>query len=53
MFSLQDPGGEVIPMVTSVTENDGKLYFGNLAYPFVGQLDVSKLELPTNPSNTQ
>eukprot|EP00192_Tetraselmis_astigmatica_P021863 CAMPEP_0117664066 /NCGR_PEP_ID=MMETSP0804-20121206/8989_1 /TAXON_ID=1074897 /ORGANISM="Tetraselmis astigmatica, Strain CCMP880" /LENGTH=290 /DNA_ID=CAMNT_0005471209 /DNA_START=837 /DNA_END=1709 /DNA_ORIENTATION=+ len=51
MYSLQDPGGEVIPMVTSVTEHNGKLYFGNLAYSFVGQLDMSKIELPgDNPS---
>ena len=40
MWSLQDPGGEVIPMVTSVTEHNGKLYMGNLAHSFVAELDM-------------
>lgn len=43
MFSLQDPGGKVIPMVTSVTQSGGKLYLGNLAYPFIGSFDMANL----------
>jgi len=41
LLSLQDPGGEVIPMVSAVTEHDGKLYLGNLAHSFVGVLDLA------------
>jgi hypothetical protein len=41
MWTLQDPGGEVIPVVTSVSEHEGKLYLGNLAHSFVGELDLA------------
>lgn len=41
LWTLQDPGGKVVPMVTSVTEHEGKLYMGNLAHSFVAELDLS------------
>ena len=44
MRTLQDPGGEVVPMVTPVTEHDGKLYMGNLAHSFVAELDLSVVD---------
>lgn len=36
--SFQDPGGEVIPQVTSAEEHDGWLYLGNLNLDFVARL---------------
>jgi len=36
--SLQDPGGEVVPQVTSVEEVGGMLYLGNLSRDFIGRL---------------
>lgn len=38
--SLQDPGGLVVPQVTSVEEVDGMLYLGNLDRDFIGRLPV-------------
>ncbi|MEM1207139.1 MAG: SMP-30/gluconolactonase/LRE family protein [Acidobacteriota bacterium] len=36
--TLQDPGGRVVPQVTSAEEVDGWLYLGNLDRSFVGRL---------------
>jgi sugar lactone lactonase YvrE len=40
--SLQDPGGEVVPQVTSAEEVDGVLYLGNLGYDFLARLPVGQ-----------
>jgi hypothetical protein len=34
--TLQDPGGEVVTMITAVTEYNGKLYLGSLHNDYVG-----------------
>jgi sugar lactone lactonase YvrE len=36
--SLQDPGGEMVPQVTSAEEVDDMLYLGNLDHDFIGRL---------------
>lgn len=34
--TLQDPGGEVITLITAVTEHNGKLYLGSLHNDYIG-----------------
>ncbi|MEM8933362.1 MAG: SMP-30/gluconolactonase/LRE family protein [Acidobacteriota bacterium] len=36
--TLQDPGGDIVPQVTSAEEVDGVLYLGNLDKDFIGRV---------------
>ncbi|MEM1183200.1 MAG: SMP-30/gluconolactonase/LRE family protein [Acidobacteriota bacterium] len=38
--TLQDPGGEIIPQVTSAEEVDGQLYLGNLDRDFLARVSL-------------
>ncbi|MEO1369997.1 MAG: hypothetical protein AAFX50_22680 [Acidobacteriota bacterium] len=38
--TLQDPGGETIPQVTSAEEVDGRLYLGNLDRDFLARITL-------------